>query len=126
MPRVLIAALIGAGLLVAVFFALEPADPQPTTIPPGAAARADPDQVYDPFKEGEALPRGYRQVIDRDDIRPIYDPTYVAAADANWPDDLLVIGVEINGDARAYPIGFLTRREMVIDEIGGDPVLVTW
>ena len=42
------------------------------------------------------------------------------------PKTPLVIGLELDGDAKAYPVSFLNRREMVIDWIGGTPVLVTW
>ena len=38
----------------------------------------------------------------------------------------LVIGVSIAGDSRAYPIRVLRFREMVNDELGGVPILVTW
>jgi hypothetical protein len=38
----------------------------------------------------------------------------------------MVMGLEINGDARAYPTGMLRAREMVNDEVGGTPVLVSW
>jgi hypothetical protein len=38
----------------------------------------------------------------------------------------LVIGVEINCESRAYPVGPLNRREMVNDVVGGVPILVTW
>ena len=41
-------------------------------------------------------------------------------------DDVQVIGVSINGDHRAYPIPFLSRHEIVNDEIGGRPLAVTW
>ena len=41
------------------------------------------------------------------------------------PEDL-VIGVSIGGQVRAYPIGPLRFREMVNDELGGTPILVTW
>lgn len=73
-----------------------------------------------------ALPEGFRQLLDRDAIAPIYDPVYTTAEGSTWPDDALVIGLEINGDARAYPIGYLNRREMVIDTVGDIPVLVSW
>ena len=43
-----------------------------------------------------------------------------------WRDDTLVIGIEQDGDAEAYPVSFLNGREMVIDSIAGIPVLVTW
>ncbi len=38
----------------------------------------------------------------------------------------LVIGVEINGDARAYPIEIIGYHHQVLDTIGGEPVLVTY
>lgn len=41
-------------------------------------------------------------------------------------DDVQVIGVSIDGDHRAYPIPFLSRHEIVNDEIGGRPLAVTW
>ncbi len=87
---------------------------------------ADPGDVYDPVKAGERLPRGFRQLLRRDAILPIYDPTFLPAGQTTWPADTLVLGVELEGDARAYPIRFLNRREMVIDSIAGIPVLVTW
>ncbi len=87
---------------------------------------ADPSGTYDPVRAGEETPRGFRQLLARDRIAPIYDPTFVPASAAEWPDDALVIGVEIDGEARAYPVSHLTSREMVIDRIAGIPVLVTW
>ena len=65
------------------------------------------------------------QLLLPDDIPPIYDPQFVPAADADLPDDELVVGSSINGDARAYPAGILYTREMVNDVVGGVPVLVT-
>jgi len=70
--------------------------------------------------------RQFRQLLDLDAIRPIYDPTI------NTPDELdldsgeLVIGVSINGESRAYPIRTLRFREIANDELGGTPILVTW
>ena len=66
-----------------------------------------------------------RQLLQRDGIRPIYKPEFSANPDA-YADDELVMGVEIKGDARAYSVSFLNRREMVNDVVGGTPVLVTW
>ena len=39
------------------------------------------------------------------------------------PGDL-VFGVSVNGQARAYPIGMLTRRQVVNDRLGGVPIAV--
>ena len=100
-------------------------DPGPATAAtPGV--RVQPGDVPDPSHEGEALPRGYRQLLGRDDILPVYDPTFVTAEAIAWNDQDLVLGVEIDGDARAYSIAHLNSREMVIDRVAGIPVLVTW
>lgn len=41
------------------------------------------------------------------------------------PSDL-VIGVEHGGESRAYPISVLNVHELVHDELGGTPILVSW
>jgi len=86
----------------------------------------DPGEVYNPVVEGDRLPVGFRQLLPRDAILPVYNPQFVSASDAGWADDSLVIGLELGGESRAYPVGFLNRREMVIDSVAGIPVLVTW
>ena len=85
-----------------------------------------PSDVHDPVEAGEEAPEGFRQLLPRDAIRPIYNPIFVAPTDVDWDDDTLVIGLERDGEAKAYPVSFLNRREMVIDWIGGTPVLVSW
>ncbi len=70
--------------------------------------------------------KDFRQLLKRDAILPIYDPEFVPAVEANYEDEELVLGVEINGDSRAYPVGMLNFREMVNDEVGGIPILVSW
>ncbi len=87
---------------------------------------ADPGATYDPVVAGEPLPEGFRQLLARDRILPVYDPQFVAAADSGWSDETLVIGLSIGGESRAYPVDFLNRREMVVDSVAGIPVLVTW
>ncbi len=89
-------------------------------------ALADPGDTYDPVRAGEDLPSGYRQLLRRDAILPIYDPEFVRADDSPWPGNALVIGVGLGDEAKAYPVSFLNRREMVIDSIAGIPILVTW
>ncbi len=86
----------------------------------------NPDDVYDPVRAGDPLPVGFRQLLPRDAIFPVYEPTFVSAEQAGWAEDSLVIGLDLNDQSRAYPVGFLNRREMVIDSVAGIPVLVTW
>ena len=70
--------------------------------------------------------RQIRQLLPKDAIAPIYDPEFSSAQDADIDPKELVIGVELNGESRAYPIGPLVYREMVNDSVGGIPILVTW
>ena len=67
------------------------------------------------------------QLLPRDGIPPIYSPTIRASDEVTelTPKEL-VLGVSVNGQSRAYPIGPLDSREMVNDELGGVPILVTW
>lgn len=88
--------------------------------------RVGPTEAYNPVTEGEVLPDGFRQLLPRDAIDPIYDPAFVSADEVLWSAGTQVIGVSAGDEAKAYPVSFLTRREMVIDEIGGDPILVSW
>ena len=82
--------------------------------------------LYNPVRSGEPTPKGFRELLPRDAILPIYDPEFVPAADVDWHDMSLVIGLAIDGDAKAYPVSFLNRREIVNDHVGKTPVLVTW
>lgn len=48
------------------------------------------------------------------------NPQVSSAEDAAWlPDDAIVFGIEINGEARAYPRRIMEVREMVNDTLGG-------
>jgi hypothetical protein len=42
------------------------------------------------------------------------------------PDSSLVIGVEHEGEARAYPVDLLSLHEVVNDVVGGLPIAITW
>ena len=85
-----------------------------------------PEGTYDPVRQGETTPSGFFQLLPRDAILPVYNPTFRTAPDTKWDDSVLIIGVELDGEAKAYPVSFLNRREMVIDWIGGTPILVSW
>ena len=68
----------------------------------------------------------YRPLLPKDAIRPVYEPIFAAGKLTSLEPGELVIGVEIGGESKAYPVGPLNRREMVKDVVGGVPVLVTW
>lgn len=85
-----------------------------------------PDDVFDPVAAGEPTPTGFRQVFGRDGIRPVYVPNFVTADEIEWPEEELVVGIDLAGEARAYPVGFLNRREIVVDMHRGIPTFITW
>jgi len=49
-----------------------------------------------------------------------------SAAENKVDGDRLVLGININGEAKAYPIQFLGFHHQVKDTIGGKPVIVTY
>jgi len=64
----------------------------------------------------------------KDGIPSLTNPEVVtrAVADSFMRDDDMVLGVVINGEARAYPHGILWWHEIVNDVLGGRPILVTF
>ncbi len=66
-------------------------------------------------------------VLAKDAIAAILSPEFQDGKSAQWlKADESVIGVEINGDSRAYPVATLSRVEIVNDKVGGIPIAVTW
>ena len=64
----------------------------------------------------------------RDGIPPLDSPSFVSPDDADaWlANQEPVISFELNGEAKAYPLQILTWHEIVNDEVGGVPVIVTF
>ena len=64
----------------------------------------------------------------KDGIPSIDDPVFqdADAADAFLDDNDRIIGVYINGEARAYPQRILVWHEIVNDTVGGEPLSVTY
>ena len=73
-----------------------------------------PDEIRDGGPEKDAIPA-------------VQEPQFVKAADATFLDSNdKVIGVVIQGRARAYPIKILNWHEVVDDSITGIPLAVTF
>lgn len=67
-------------------------------------------------------------LLARDQIVPVDEPEFSPVAS---PPDYMearepVIALEVNGDARAYPLAMLMWHEIVNDTVGGVPVTVTF
>ena len=63
-----------------------------------------------------------------DGIPSIDNPKFISVQEASkfLEDSELVLGLNINGDIRAYPLQILVWHEIVNDEIGSIPVAVTY
>ena len=64
--------------------------------------------------------------VRKDGIPALINPTLIAPSAAAYTDNELVFGIEINGDARAYPLRILNWHEMFNDVIGGVPVALAY
>jgi hypothetical protein len=65
--------------------------------------------------------------VPKDGIPALTNPARIAPEAATYlTDDELVFGVEIKGDARAYPLRILDWHEMLNDVVGGVPVTLAY
>ena len=66
-------------------------------------------------------------VLPKDAIPAILSPSFDEGRKASWlrANDF-VVGVEVSGDSRAYPVPTLSRHEIINDKVGGIPIAVTW
>jgi len=74
----------------------------------------------------EMLPEGVEQILERGKIAAIVDPQFVEADEAEIVDEAWVLGVEIDGQARAYSLNLLNRHEVVNDQIGETSFAAVW
>ena len=114
--------------------------PSPTATPPETTPGPPGDDEDIPDVVGWAtnwakrsidpseLSKGLFLSDPRDVIQPIDNPQFETVAEASaWlVDREPVLLLELNGDARAYPLQILTWHEIVNDEVGGLPVAVTF
>ena len=93
----------------------ESAEPQPTEPP---AAKLAPERDLDIVT-----------LLPPDAIPAINNPMFfdtIEEADTVYGEGEYVLGVEIDGDARAYSVPLLSSHEIVNDTVGGRPIAVTW
>lgn len=88
----------------------------PPTEPPAVELAPERDLEIVTLLPPDAIP-----AIDN----PIFFET-TEEADAVYSESEYVLGVEIDGDARAYSVPLLSSHEIVNDTVGGRPIAVTW
>jgi hypothetical protein len=69
-----------------------------------------------------------RIILPVDGIASVDSPEFLSAAEADavYSDDEPILGVVVDGDARAYSLWHLDRHEIVNDVVGGQPLAATW
>ena len=80
-----------------------------------------------PASEGsDTPPPGVEQLLARGAIAAIVEPEFVGADKAKIAPEAWVLGVEIEGQARAYSLNLLNRHEVVNDKIGERAFAAVW
>lgn len=110
-----------AAAVLAVSACSDP-EPDPTTEGDGSHAVGHGAQSPTGGKlETDPIPyraKGSKPSID--------EPEFKQASDVTLPDGLNVIGVVINGEAKAYPTFILNQHQVVNDWLGGVPIAPSW
>lgn len=68
----------------------------------------------------------YEQLLPRGGIAAIVNPQYVTAAEAKIKDNSYVLGVLVEGQARAFSLNLLNQHEVVNDKVGDVEFAVVW
>jgi hypothetical protein len=76
--------------------------------------------------DDEVPPAGFKRYLPRGRILALDDPQFVPAREAQIPPEAWVLGVVVDGQARAYELNLLSRYEVVNDRFGGRPVATVW
>ena len=64
---------------------------------------------------------------ERDQIKAVDDPQFVIPEQATWViGDTPVIGIELGGEARAYPVHLMERHQIVNDVLAGVPIALSY
>lgn len=117
----LLALTVVSGLVIAVV--------SPATETPAAPGNSTDVQTTSEGVRYTTHPSELRQGCPggKDCIPSVDDPQFQSADSARWlrPNDT-VIGVEIDGETKAYPLRILNVHEIVNDDLAGRPIAVTY
>lgn len=114
-----------------------PADASAATAEPGGSIRSTPREDVPSALRDRGHPDHPEPLIDLSEIRsggpppdgipPLEDPAFEPAGEVDWLAEVEpVLALEINGDARAYPLRIMTWHELVNGTVGGVPVTVSY
>ena len=64
--------------------------------------------------------------VKLDGIPPIDAPVFIDASEAKLKEKEKIFGVSLKGEARAYPLRYLSWHEMLNDRIAGEPITISY
>ena len=134
---------IVVGAAIAMLFVLFPTNSSESSVTPTTSSNLDVsnDQTQTQNSEQNEFPimetNGVKHLIPLDKIKgggppkdgipSVDNPVFASVDNSHFMSDSdTVIGLEINGQSRAYPLFILVWHEIVNDEVGGVPVSVTY
>ncbi len=96
-----------------------------------------PEDIEVSVPEGIMVTNGLKHIVPLDKIKSggppkdgipsIDNPKFAPVSESQFvPDTTFVIGLDINGEKRAYPLFIMVWHEIVNDSVGGVPVAVTY
>ncbi len=127
--------------LLTVFVACAPMPPAMDTRAAAGESRQGSERIYITDRRGERFDithavqnygmsrHGFEYGIGKNAMRPLDHPEMIAPGEPAYPgawDTIPVIGTEIEGDVRSYPIRPLARHEIVNETIGETPFAVAY
>ena len=100
----------------------------PAATPPIPGDRAPSDAAVPTVTSSDGQEYQIVTLLPPDAIPAIDDPEFyaVAEADTEYAPEELILGVELDGEARAYSVSLLSRHEIVNDTLAGHPIAITW
>ena len=98
---------------------------------------SSPEDLEVSVPEGIMITNGLKHIVPLDKIKSggppkdgipsIDNPKFAPVSESQFvPDTTFVIGLDINGEKRAYPLFIMVWHEIVNDSVGGVPVAVTY
>ena len=77
-------------------------------------------------RAGDELPAEFKQIIPRGRIASVDEPRFVPAQKAKLAPEAWILGVVIEGRARAYSLNLLNHHEVVNDRVGDTAFAAVW
>ncbi len=92
-------------------------------IPGGVSSQRPESEVHGVF-DGDTM----YTVLPADAIPAILEPVFLSGeeGDSQMSPDEMVLGILLDGEARAYSLWQLDAHEIVNDSVGGLPIAPTW